>query len=131
MQDDETVEFELGPVGCIVAVIVIFVLGMLLGAKIATAQEHPAFGTRHTSTLILEVEVPDITKLEAKAIDILRTKYGKTLEQARAALRIDGKIDVARCIEFVTINAVQSVAQYSATNVTVGNEHPAELSKQQ
>src|SRR5688572_19446629 len=121
MREDETVEFELGTWGCILAVVLIFLLGMIAGAKVASAEEHPAFGSKHTSTLILEIEVTDIPKLEAKAIEILRTKHGQTLEEARAAVRIDGKTDVARCIEFVTINAVQSIAQYTATNVAVGN----------
>ena len=60
--------------------------------------EHPAFGPRHISQLSLEIEVADIAKLEAKAVDILRTKYGKTLDEARAMVRVDWKTDVARCI---------------------------------
>jgi hypothetical protein len=131
MQDEEISGFKLGPLEYALAAIVIFMLGMIAGAKLASAEEHPAFGAKHTSTLILEIEVADIPKLEAKAIEILRTKHGQTLEQARAAVRIEGKTDVARCIEFVTINAVQSVAQYTATNVAVGNQHPDLSSKQE
>lgn len=109
-----------------IAVGLLLVVISMLFAKHAGAQEHPAFGARHTTTLILEVEVADVAKLEAKAIDILRTKYGKTLTEARELLRVDGKLDVARCIEWVTLNAVTSVVQYQATNVTVANEHPQE-----
>ncbi len=104
-----------------------FALGIILLSMLvhsAASEDHPAFGSRHTSTLIVETEVDDIPKLEAKAIDVLRTKHGLTLEEARSRVRIDGRTDVARCIEVVTINAVQSVAQYRAVNVTVGNQHP-------
>lgn len=92
----------------------------------AMAQEpdHPAFAPHQSSTLAVESEVADIPKLEAKAVDVLRAKYGLTLEEARAQVRIDGKTDVARCLEYVIINAMAGIAQARVVASVVGNQHP-------
>jgi|GEM_PF-6508002 len=96
----------------------------ILSAVVASQEEHPAFGTQHTSTLVVESQVSDIVKLEAKAVDVLRAKYGLTLDEARAKVRVDGKTDVARCLEYVIINALAGIAQAEVVASVVGNQHP-------
>jgi hypothetical protein len=95
-------------------------------ATSALAQDapHPAFGPTQTSILTVDAEVPDIPKLEAKAIDILRTKYGLTLAEAREKVRIDGKTDVARCLEYVVINALNGITQATVVGISIQQEHP-------
>lgn len=88
------------------------------------SEEHPAFGAIHTTELKVESTVVDIPKLEAKAVDILRTKYGLTLAEARDKVRIDGKTDVARCLEYLYINAVTSVVQARVEVTVVAEQHP-------
>lgn len=112
--------------GAIAFALALVLLFMLVNDANGQEEPHPAFGAAHKLSLIGEIEVDDIPKIEAKAIDILRTKLGKTLDEARAMVRVDDKTDVARCIEFVTINAVMGVVQYRAVNVTVANEHPVQ-----
>jgi hypothetical protein len=98
---------------------------LLLIAGTALAQDdHPAFGPTHHTAITADAEVADIPKLEAKAIDILRTKYGLTLAEARDKVRIDGRTDVARCLEFVYINALQGIAQAKVVATAIANQHP-------
>ena len=85
---------------------------------------YTVFGPEHTSQLTVESNVPDIAKLEAKAVDILRTKSGLTLAEARAKVRIDGKTDVARCLEYVIMDALQKITQAEVVGITVANQHP-------
>ena len=93
-------------------------------ALAAEPEPHPAFGQHHLTNVRVESSVPDIKKLEDKAVTILREKYGLTLEEARAKVRIEGKTDVALCLEFVFINALVAVAQAEVSVVTVENAHP-------
>jgi len=95
-----------------------------VGQEAPIEPEHPAFGQRHTSTLVVESQVADIPKLEAKAVEVLRAKYGLTLDEARAKVRVDGKTDVARCLEHVIINALAGIAQAEVVASVVGNQHP-------
>lgn len=96
----------------------------MLTAASYSQEEHPAFAAHQSSTLAVESEVADVPKLEAKAVDVLRTKYGLTLEEARAKLRVEGKTDVARCLEYVIINALAGIAQARVVASVVGNQHP-------
>lgn len=87
--------------------------------------EHPAFGPTHTSLLTVQSVVPDIPKLEQRVVDILRAQDpALTSAQARAKLRIDGKTDVALCLELLIIYQVGLPVQFEAVTITVANEHP-------
>lgn len=115
--------------------IAIAIVLALLVASVAIRQAlgedvHPAFGSHHTSNLSLDSEVPDIQKLEAKAVEVLRAKYGLTLSEARAKVRIDGKTDVARCLEFVIINALAGITQANVTASVVAEAHPVSVAEQ-
>lgn len=86
---------------------------------------HPAYGPHHISTLTVESYVPDVPKLEQRVVDILRAADPTlTLADARAKLRINGKTDVARCLELLIIYAVDAPVQFEAMSTTVANEHP-------
>lgn len=86
---------------------------------------HPAYGPHHISTLTVESYVPDVPKLEQRVVDILRAADPTlTLADARAKLRINGKTDVARCLELLIIYAVDAPVQFEALSTTVANEHP-------
>lgn len=105
----------------------ILAICVALGFSQSIAQdEHPAFGNTQSAQLTVDAEVPDIPKLEAKAVDILRTKYGLTLDEARAKVRIDGKTDVARCLEYVVINALAGITQANVIGSTIVLQHPTE-----
>lgn len=105
--------------------IALVVLVASLAIRQALAQDqHPAFGPHQTTQLTVETDVGDIQKLEAKAVDVLRTRYGLTLTEARAKVRLDGKTDVARCLEFVIINALAGISQAKVVGSVVANEHP-------
>lgn len=117
--------------------LILLLIGMLMAPASAQEPDHPAFGTQHTSTLIVTSEVTDIPKLETKAIDVLRqvgtvTGETMTLEEARAKVRIDasgnpdpkGRTDVARCLEIVISNWLKGIAQANVVGSTVANQHP-------
>lgn len=125
-QDIETLELQLARWRALTVVAALLIILAVISAKaLAQEPEHPAFGARHISTLVVESDVADVVKLEAKAVDVLRTKYGLTLDEARAKVRIDGKTDVARCLEHVIINALAGIAQAEVVGSVVGNQHPA------
>jgi hypothetical protein len=104
-------------------------LGLLLLAMLishAASQDTPA---GYTSVVTVEYEVPDVPKLEAKAVEILRrvgTVTGEfvTLAQARAITRPGGVVDVARCWEIVSTDRLRGVVQARVTGVRVTGEHP-------
>lgn len=126
MDDLKKLKIALG----IAAAFVLLGLAMF-AATVASAQDHPAFGTHHVSQLIVTSDVPDVPKLEAKAVEILRrvgtvTGETMTLAEARAKVRIDGKTDVARCLEIVIIDRLRGIAQARVVGTTVANEHPVQ-----
>lgn len=121
------------------AVVLLFIaLAMLMWARDANSQEtvpepavaeHPAFGARHVSHLTVRSNVADIPKLEAKAVEILRrpgtvTGERMTLPEARAVVRVDGKTDVARCLEIVITDRLRGIVQADVSGVRLANEHP-------
>lgn len=142
MRDNETIEFELGTWGCVVAVIAIFVLGMLLGASLALADEvpadHTAFGLTHQIKTTLDVTVPvpenatekqvaaAIKKVEDRAIAILRRpdSGGLTLQEAQAKVRVNGRTDVRRCIEIILDYQMRTITQVRVTGHRQEAEHP-------
>lgn len=112
---------------------------LIVYAARGTVQDHPAFGTHHVSQLTVTSDVPDVPKLEAKAIEILRrvgtvTGETMTLAEARSKVRIDaagnpnpgGRTDVARCIEIVITDRLRGIVQARVTGVRVANEHPVQ-----
>lgn len=126
------------------------VIGLILATALfavfslaAPAQDHPAFDPKQTSVLTVYTETPDIPKLEAKAIEILRrvgtvTGETMTLAEARSKVRIDaagnpdpgGRTDVARCIEIVITDRLRGIVQARVTGVRVANEHPLQAGGQ-
>lgn len=104
-----------------------FAMGCFVGAiskAHADEVEHPAFGSHQVTQITATAEV-DIPKAEAKAVDILRKwDPSLTLAQARAKVRIDGKTDVARCMEYIYINAFDGITQAHVVGVRQENQHP-------
>lgn len=81
-----------------------------------------------TSVVTVEYEVPDVPKLEAKAVEILRrvgtvTGETMTLVEARAITRPGGVVDVARCWEIVSMDRLRGMAQAKVIAVTVTGSH--------
>lgn len=96
-----------------------------LFAASVPAQEHPAFGAHQVIQLTITADVPDIPKLEARAVDILRRwDPSLTLAGARAKVRVDGKTDVARCLEYITVYQLQQVSQARITGIRQEAQHP-------
>ncbi len=94
-------------------------------ALAAYSQDHQAFGAHQEIVVTVTAEVPDIAKLEAKAVDILRKwDPALTLTAARAKVRVDGKTDVARCMEYVVINALGSITQAKVSGIRQEVQHP-------
>lgn len=126
---DDGVWFATGTRGVIVLCLALLLLGFCAGKAYGQEVEHPAFGARHVTQLSVTSDVPDIAKLEGRAIDILRkpgTVTGEvmTLEEARAVVRIDGKTDVARCPEVIYAYQLRIVTQAVIDVARISNEHP-------
>ena len=101
----------------------VFLLGYSIGAS---AQDHPAFEPAQRSMLTVESVTPDIPALESATLDLLTTRYGLTAEEALAKVRVDGKTDVARCIEFIVIEALRGISQATVIGTVVATQHPSE-----
>lgn len=86
--------------------------------------EHSAFSAHGFAVMTVEYDTLDIAKLEAKAVDVLRTKSGLTLAEARAFVRVDGRTDVARCYEVIIPNHLKSITQGTVLGVRIENQHP-------
>jgi hypothetical protein len=99
----------------------------ILATLSAHAQEHPAFGTVHRTYMSVEAEVADIGKLETRAIDILvkPDHGGLTRDEARSKLRVDGKTDVARCLEVIYAYQLRIITQARVTASAIANQHPS------
>lgn len=63
-------------------------------------------------TANIHMEVTDVKKVEAKAIAIVRNKDGLTLAEAQALFRVNGKTNVARCVEYIIRDAVFNASPY-------------------
>lgn len=98
---------------------------LTLACSIAAAQDHPAFGQHQVSQLTVEADVPDIPKLEFKVVALLRADDPSlTLAAARARVRIDGKTDVARCMELLIIHTLRGITQAFVVGTVVATQHP-------
>lgn len=87
--------------------------------------DHPAFLQLQKMTITVEPYVPDVPKLEQRLVDILRAADPTlTLAAAREKLRIDGKTDVARCLELLMIYVIDQPVQFDAVSITVASQHP-------
>lgn len=81
---------------------------------------HPAISI---TSVQFESGVPDVAKLESRAVAILR-KRGKTLAEARALVRIDGQASPELCRAVIVDYALRSITQLQVTNVRVMQEMP-------
>lgn len=72
------------------------------------------------------VNVIDINATVAAAELILTTKYGLTAEEAHEKILSGGEIDLARCIEYIMHNALNSILTPSleVTEVIIEQSHP-------
>lgn len=86
--------------------------------------DHSAFSAHGVSSFSLEYDTLDIAKLEAKAVAVLREKSGLTLAEARGQVRVDGRTDVARCIEIIVPNHLKSITQATVIATVIGHQHP-------
>jgi hypothetical protein len=100
----------------------------------AQEPEHPAFGPHQVIQLTITVDaldvagkpgVPDIAKIETKAVAILRAwDPSITLVDARAKVRVDGRTDVARCMEYIAIDRLNGISQAKVVGVRQEVQHP-------
>lgn len=107
------------------AILAILILCVVRRALAQKPADHSAFSAHGFAIMTVEYDTLDIPKLEAKAVDVLRTKSGLTLAEARAFLRVDGRTDVARCYEVIIPNHLKSITQGTVIGVRIENQHPA------
>lgn len=99
-------------------------LGLWMGRARADDDPQAAFDAHGFAFFAMEYDTPDIPKLEAKAVAVLRTKRGLTLAEARAEVRVDGRTDVARCWEIVVRNALAGIVQGQISATAMAHQHP-------
>lgn len=101
----------------------------ILAATTAYAADHPAFDTHQSPRFAMEVKVVDQAAAASLAESILVTKGGLTPEEASAKIRVNGQIDLARCVEFILLDSLAGIpstltASLDVTNVTIELQHP-------
>ncbi len=122
----------------VVYALAVLALMLFMVAK-ATAQDeplpaptHPAFGDIQEPHLSMSVRVVDPQKAAADAEFILSTKYGLTLEEAHEKILTNGEIDLARCVEYILHDALNTIpptltSSLDVTVVTIALRHPEPL----
>lgn len=79
----------------------------------------PSIPLEYLTTQRLEItiqsEVPSVPKLKAKAISILRTRFGLSLAEAQEKLTLNGMTNVSLCNEYLIIDALAKVSQVKIT----------------
>ena len=111
----------------LVALVAMFVLGVLTG--IACAQESdpfddlPVFSSHQEADYHIVSDTPDIAKLDARCVDIVRAQLpGITLAQARAKVRVKGKTDVRACVNVLIQHALRGIKQAQMRVVSSSNQ---------
>jgi hypothetical protein len=107
-------------------------LFLIIGAwavMLHAQDDHPAFALKQRTYISVESDIPEggISKLEARAIDILvkPDHGGLTRDVARAQLRVDGRTDVARCLEVIFQYQLVTVTQAKVVASAIANPHPS------
>lgn len=121
----------------LVSLMVLFTISM--GGLVVIAQTTApvpgagAFSSEGSAEYSIHYTVSDVPKLEAKAIAILRappdaggTGTPLTLAEAQARVRVGGRTDVARCIEFVVFDRMKGIVQAHIDAQTIHQEHPVQ-----
>lgn len=85
---------------------------------------------QQTLRMVLVADVPDIKKLETRAIAVVRKKYGYSLARAREVLRVDGKTNVQLCMQELTLDAISKITQLNSIAVTIGLRLPPDIAEE-
>ena len=108
-----------------VVLIACVAIAALLNVAVGQTPDHPAYGNHQVIQLTVTADVPDIPKAETKAVEILRKwDPSLTLAAARAKVRVDGRTDVARCLEYIYINHLDAITQADVTGIRQEVAHP-------
>lgn len=100
-------------------------------SSLALAQDHPAFAERQAPKFDLRVQVTDAERARDRAVQILTTKHGLTEAEALAKITSEGKVDLARCVEYIMLDALatlspQQTESLALTDIVIRLEHPVE-----